>query len=54
MALSPLAVLERGYSITFDQGTGKVLRSSAEVDEGAALRIKLASGGLDAEVTGKE
>jgi exodeoxyribonuclease VII large subunit len=54
MALSPLAVLERGYSITFDQATGKVVRSSAEVDEGAALRIKLASGGLDAEVTGKE
>ena len=54
MALSPLAVLERGYSITFDRSTGRVVRSSHEVDEGAALKIKLASGSLDAEVTGKE
>lgn len=54
MALSPLAVLERGYSITFDRATGKVVRSSAEVDAGAAVKIKLSSGSLDAEVTGKE
>lgn len=53
-ALSPLAVLERGYSITFDKSTGAVIRSSAEVDEGASLDIKLASGRLDAEVKGKE
>jgi exodeoxyribonuclease VII large subunit len=54
MALSPLAVLERGYSITFNKKTGAVVRSSGEVDAGAALKIKLADGNLDAEVTGKE
>lgn len=54
LALSPLAVLERGYSITFRKDTGAVVRSSDEVDAGAAVKIKLASGSLDAEVTGKE
>lgn len=53
-ALSPLAVLQRGYSITFDRRTGAVVRSSAEVERGAALNIKLASGNLEAEVTEKE
>jgi exodeoxyribonuclease VII large subunit len=53
-ALSPLAVLERGYSITFDSRTGAVVRSPDEVGLGAPLRIKLAKGDLDAEVTGKE
>ncbi|MHB8894008.1 MAG: exodeoxyribonuclease VII large subunit [Candidatus Geothermincolia bacterium] len=53
-ALSPLAVLERGYSITFKRDTGEVVRSSSEVDAGAPLKIKLASGSIDAEVTGKE
>jgi exodeoxyribonuclease VII large subunit len=53
-ALSPIAVLERGYSITFDKKTGAVVRSSDEVGLGAPLRIKLAKGDLDAEVTGKE
>jgi exodeoxyribonuclease VII large subunit len=53
-ALSPLAVLERGYSITFNASTGAVLRGGGDVDVGALLKIKLASGSLDAEVTGKE
>jgi exodeoxyribonuclease VII large subunit len=54
VALSPLAVLKRGYSITFDKASGAVVRSSSEVDAGASLNIKLADGSLDAEVTGKE
>lgn len=53
-ALSPLAVLERGYSITFNGDTGKVVRSSEEAGRGDTLRIRLAKGSLDAEVTGKE
>ncbi|PKQ28720.1 MAG: exodeoxyribonuclease VII large subunit [Candidatus Anoxymicrobium japonicum] len=53
-ALSPLAVLKRGYSITLEKSTGKVVRSAADVVVGAALKIKLESGVLDAEVTGKE
>jgi exodeoxyribonuclease VII large subunit len=53
-ALSPLAVLERGYSITFDKLTGDVIRGPDDVELGAPVRIKLAGGDLDAEVTGKE
>jgi exodeoxyribonuclease VII large subunit len=52
--LSPLAVLERGYSITFERSTGKVVRSSDKVDVGDGLNIRLKKGTLDAEVTGKE
>jgi exodeoxyribonuclease VII large subunit len=53
-ALSPEGVLERGYSITFDESNGRVVRSSQEVDEGSALKIRLSRGALDARVTGKE
>jgi len=53
-ALSPLAVLERGYSITFNKDTGAVIRSPEDVEVGSKLRVRLAGGALDAEVTGKE
>jgi exodeoxyribonuclease VII large subunit len=53
-ALSPQAVLERGYSITFNRETGKVVRSSGEVEVGTPLKIRLARGALEADVTGKE
>jgi exodeoxyribonuclease VII large subunit len=49
-ALSPLGVLARGYSITFDAQTGNVLRNAAETKVGQQLRIRLASGRLDARV----
>jgi exodeoxyribonuclease VII large subunit len=52
-ALSPLAVLDRGYSITFDAGSSAVIRSSAEVATGDSIHVRLAKGTLDAEVTGK-
>ena len=53
-ALSPQAVLERGYSITFNRETGTVVRSSGEVEVGTPLKIRLARGALEADVTGKE
>jgi exodeoxyribonuclease VII large subunit len=53
-ALSPLAVLERGYSITFRKDTGAVVRSPDEVEVGSPLEVRLARGALEAEVTGKE
>jgi len=53
-ALSPLSVLERGYSITFRESDGNVVRSSKEVEEGECLKIKLHEGSLRAEVKGKE
>jgi len=52
-AISPLATLDRGYSILFDKN-GKVLRSAANVDEGTPLRARLADGELPLIVTKKD
>ena len=48
-AVSPLATLERGYAILFDD-EGKVVRSVQGVDSGAALRARLADGSLTLRV----
>jgi exodeoxyribonuclease VII large subunit len=45
-ALSPLRVLERGYSITTDQATGAVLSDAAAVRPGQRLRTRLARGAV--------
>mgnify|MGYP000085193622 FL=1 len=45
-AVSPLNTLERGYSITTDQETGKVLRYAGEVDVGQHISIRLQQGYL--------
>jgi exodeoxyribonuclease VII large subunit len=47
--VSPLATLERGYAILFDEA-GKVLRSTQGVDTGTALRARLADGELGLRV----
>ena len=52
-SLSPLAVLSRGYALVFADG-GRLLRSSADVDIGADVRVRLGEGGLTARVTDKE
>ncbi len=46
---NPLLVLQRGYSLALD-AEGRVLRSSAQVADGDAIRVRLAEGGLDARV----
>jgi exodeoxyribonuclease VII large subunit len=51
-ALSPLAVLERGYSICLTP-EGRVVRSAESVDIGANVDIRLHEGRLSATVTGK-
>jgi exodeoxyribonuclease VII large subunit len=43
-SLGPEQVLARGYSITTDAGTGKVLRDAAEVKAGQKLRTRLKRG----------
>ncbi|HUC84255.1 MAG TPA: exodeoxyribonuclease VII large subunit [Candidatus Acidoferrales bacterium] len=43
-ALGPEQVLARGYSITTDAATGKVLRHSAQVEVGQRLKTRLANG----------
>jgi exodeoxyribonuclease VII large subunit len=51
--LSPQHVLERGFSITEDAKTGKVIRSADKVREGQRLRTKLAQGEVTSVVEGK-
>jgi exodeoxyribonuclease VII large subunit len=44
-AVSPLATLERGYAIVFDD-EGRVIRRAADVATGERLKVKLAEGEL--------
>ena len=52
-AVSPLATLERGYSIVEDATTGKVLMSAADIATGSDIRARLARGELIATVKSK-
>ncbi len=52
-ALNPLAVLERGYSITFSVGTKKVITSASQVGMGADVQIRVSEGDIFAKVTGR-
>jgi exodeoxyribonuclease VII large subunit len=49
-SLGPEQVLARGYSITTDAATGKVLRDAAEVKTGKKLNTRLAKGQLTSRV----
>jgi exodeoxyribonuclease VII large subunit len=49
-ALSPLNVLDRGYSITTSTKTEKAVTSSKQVHKGDTVRIRLAQGQLDCTV----
>ncbi|HET7771096.1 MAG TPA: exodeoxyribonuclease VII large subunit [Chloroflexota bacterium] len=50
-ALSPLAVLGRGYAVVRDAESGAVLRSSAAAHVGQRLDVRLAQGELTAQVS---
>ena len=52
--LSPLAVLERGYSITLTHPEGKVIKDAKKVSLGQALITRLARGKVLSQVTKKE
>src|SRR6185312_8692358 len=52
-ALSPLAVLERGYAIAQDK-SGKLVRDAQAVSVGDLLRIRLAKGRLNCQVNSTE
>jgi exodeoxyribonuclease VII large subunit len=49
-ALSPLAVLARGYSVTTDAATGHVLQSAAEARPNQLLETRLASGRIRSRI----
>lgn len=48
-ALSPLAILERGYAVVFD-ASGKVLKDAAQANTGDEIRARLARGEIRATV----
>ncbi len=47
-ALSPLAVLSRGYAIVYREPEGVIVRRAQEVNVGDALRLRVAEGEIDA------
>lgn len=49
-ALNPLSILDRGYGICTSKRTGKAVTSSAQVEKGDAVQIRLAKGKLDCTV----
>jgi exodeoxyribonuclease VII large subunit len=51
-AISPLATLERGYSITLNKGQ-QAITDSSQVRKGEELEIRFARGSIQAEVTEK-
>ncbi len=48
--LSPLAVLERGYSITYLKPEMEIVKSSTQADKGDKLKVRLSRGFLDCTV----
>lgn len=51
-AVSPLAILNRGYAIVLNKD-GKIIKDSTQVEIGENIEIKLAKGKLTSTVTGK-
>ena len=51
-ALSPVAILERGYALVFDS-TGNLVKNSAQVELGDEISARLARGSLTAKVESK-
>jgi exodeoxyribonuclease VII large subunit len=50
-ALSPLAVLQRGYSITRREADGAVVRAAGAVSPGSAVRLTFARGWATAQIS---
>lgn len=50
-SVSPLATLERGYSIVSRAQTGHILSDAAGIEAGAVIHARLARGSLEATVT---
>ncbi len=51
-SVSPLATLERGYSIVSNAETGMILTDSSQIKTGASIRARLRHGQVEATVTG--
>ena len=53
-AVSPLATLGRGFALVTRDADGALLRSAAQVEVGADIRVRLGAGALSARVTRRE
>ena len=53
-ALSPVAILDRGYSITINQKTGEVIRSSSSVRKSDIVVTRLGEGQIKSRVCDDE
>jgi exodeoxyribonuclease VII large subunit len=53
-ALSPLAVLARGYAVAWNADETRVLRDASTVSAGETIHVKLSQGTLEAKVTKTE
>jgi exodeoxyribonuclease VII large subunit len=53
-ALSPLAVLGRGYAVAWNADRTRVLRDAADVGPGDRVRVTLAKGEIDCDVRGRD
>jgi exodeoxyribonuclease VII large subunit len=51
-ALSPVAILERGYALVFDS-SGKLVKNSAQVEVGDEISARLSRGSLNARIEKK-
>jgi exodeoxyribonuclease VII large subunit len=51
-ALSPLKVMARGYSLVYDEGQKKLIRTINEVQPGDLIHVRLADGKLDCQIWG--
>lgn len=49
-ALSPLAILQRGYSVCFQHPSRKVIKNTSEVSAGDKVEVKLSDGEIICEV----
>jgi exodeoxyribonuclease VII large subunit len=49
--LNPLAILKKGYSVVYDQGSGKIVTNSDVLEPGRMIDIKLYKGEVTAEIT---
>jgi exonuclease VII large subunit len=54
VSLDPKRILERGYSITFDTETKRIIKESQTVDKGSRIETLLFQGRLYSRVEEKE
>jgi exodeoxyribonuclease VII large subunit len=53
-SLNPLAIMDRGYSLTYKKGKNELVKSVKQVNAGESLTIKLKDGQIDCHITGTE